>query len=57
LQDQNLKYNKESVNELVLILKPTEKAIKRVKNAMKIVFKTNMPIEGIISKLNPILRG
>jgi hypothetical protein len=52
-----LKYNKESVNELVLILKPTEKAIKRVKNAMKIVFKTNMPIEGIISKLNPILRG
>lgn len=49
--------NLPSKNKSVLIIKPTTKAIKRVKLSMKLTFKSNMPLAGIINKQNPIIRG
>jgi len=51
---RSLKRNEPSVNKAVLILKPTSKGIKRIKIKMKSIFKLNMPLAGIINKLNPI---
>jgi hypothetical protein len=54
-----LQYNKTGINESVLILKPTYKAIKRIKIVIKETFSHNksMPMGAIIRKLNPVIRG
>jgi hypothetical protein len=43
--------------ESVLIIKPTKKALQKVKMKMRLIFNANMPMEGTIRKLNPIIRG
>lgn len=49
--------NKVSVNKLVLILKPTQEAFKRIKYLIKSVLKTQISMIAMIKKLNPIIRG
>ena len=49
--------NKPSFNKKVLILKPSKESIKRVKHEMRIIFRSDMPMEGVIRKLNPVIRG
>lgn len=49
--------NKETKQETVLIIKPNDKGIKRLKLKIKSLIKINRPIRGIIRDLNPILRG
>jgi RNA-directed DNA polymerase len=41
----------------VLVIKPTNAAIKRVKAKIKAKFVSNKPIRGLIKDLNPILKG
>jgi predicted transcriptional regulator len=39
------------------MIKPTLKAVARVKYAMKVILNTKMPMVAIVKKLNPIIRG
>lgn len=57
LFDRNLKKNKSSYNKKILVIKPTNEAIKRVKAKIKAKFMSNKPIRGLIKDLNPILKG
>lgn len=57
LTPRNLKYNKKGSNESVLIIEPSSKGIRRVKLAIKSIFRLNAPMGLIIKKLNPIIRG
>lgn len=49
--------NKTSINSKVLIIKPTSKAVKRIMSSIRKIFKSDMPMKGLIQKLNPIIRG
>lgn len=53
----NFKYNAESKQNKVLIIKPTEKGLKTLKQKIKSIIKSNQKIEMIIREINPILRG
>jgi RNA-directed DNA polymerase len=57
LFERNLKKNKSSHNKKILVIKPTNEAVKRVKAKIKAEFMSNKPIRGLIKDLNPILRG
>lgn len=57
LFERNLKKNKSSYNKKILVIKPTNEAVKRVKAKIKAKFMPNKPIRGLIKDLNPILRG
>jgi hypothetical protein len=49
--------NKPSINTRVLIIKPTLKAIKRLKLKIKSIFKLKIPMIALIKLLNPLIRG
>ena len=51
------KLNKESEQNTVLIIKPTEKGVKKLKTVIKDIIKPNMKMGNIVRKANPILRG
>jgi hypothetical protein len=53
---RSLTRNKASKNKSVLVIKPTRKAVSKIKYNMKSIFKLNMSLEGIINKLNPVVR-
>lgn len=57
LIERNLSKNRSSVNKSVLIIKPTSEAVKRIKMSIKQTFRANLPLKGIIRKLNPVTRG
>ena len=49
--------NKETEQETVLIIKPSEKGISKLKDKIAQTIAKDSPLERIISDLNPILRG
>lgn len=49
--------NKEGKDPTVLVIRPSKKAIRKIKNDVSTNFKTDRPIGAIIRGLNPILRG
>jgi RNA-directed DNA polymerase len=57
LRERDLRYNKVSSNKLVLIIKPTQKANRRIRYVIKSVFRTQISMIAMIKKLNPIIRG
>ena len=57
LKSRNLKRNKSKTNKKVLIIRPSKKSIKNFKRKIKDKFRSNKPIQALISDLNPILRG
>jgi RNA-directed DNA polymerase len=57
LKERDLRYNKVSSNKLVLIIKPTQKANRRIRYVIKSVFRTQISMIAMIKKLNPIIRG
>jgi len=54
---RNFRKKKYNTNKRILIIKPTKKAIKRVKADIKAEFRSNKPIRALIKDLNPILKG
>jgi RNA-directed DNA polymerase len=54
---QNYRVNKISKSGLVLIIKPRNNALSRVKSNIKSEFRPNKPIQAIIKNVNPIIRG
>lgn len=58
LRKRDLKLNQSRNNKHVLIIRPQNKALIRVKNRLKEEFKIyNKPIETLIRDINPILKG
>lgn len=55
--DWHPEYNKETKQETVLIIKPSVKGIKKLKDSVRKITIIDKPIEKIIAELNPILRG
>lgn len=51
------KYNNETSQETVLIIKPSKKGIKKLMDSVRKIITINKPIHRIISELNPVLRG
>jgi RNA-directed DNA polymerase len=56
-KEWNPRLNQDTSQKTVLIIKPSEKGIKKLKNSIKERIVINAPIERIIANLNPILRG
>lgn len=55
--NRNPKYNNNTNQETVLIIKPSEKGIKKLMDSVRKIITINNPIERIITEINPILRG
>lgn len=53
----NPKYNRESEQETVLIIKPSKKGIQKLVTSIKKIIAINNPMVRIIADLNPVLRG
>lgn len=53
----NPKYNADTDQETVLIIKPSEKGIKKLKGTIRKIINMNKPLKKIISEANPVLRG
>lgn len=53
----NRKYNKETEQSTVLIIKPSDKGVKKLKATVKGIIRPDMKIENIIREANPVLRG
>ena len=53
----NAKLNKKTDQDTVLIIKPSEKGIKKLKDSISEKLERAKSIERLISELNPILRG
>jgi RNA-directed DNA polymerase len=51
------KYNNNTEQETVLIIKPSKKGIKKLMDSVRKVITINKSIQRIISEINPILRG
>lgn len=49
--------NNKTNQKTVLIIKPSEKGIVKLKQKLKNIFDRSKPMEGIVRELNPILRG
>lgn len=49
--------NKDTEQETVLVIKPSEKGKKKLKESVRKIITMNKPIKKIISELNPVLRG
>jgi RNA-directed DNA polymerase len=57
LVKRNSKYNKPGKGKLVLVIKPRNDALTRIKRKIKVEFSPNKPIQAIIKNVNPIIRG
>jgi len=53
----NPKLNRDTEQETVLIIKPRQKSIMKLKSSIRKVIVMNKPLEKIITEANPILRG
>lgn len=53
----NLRLNKITEQETVLIIKPREKSIAKLKNSLKRIIIMHKPLEKIVAEANPVLRG
>jgi Retron-type reverse transcriptase len=53
----NPKFNKQTTQETVLVIKPSKKGVQRLKDNIRSIIDKNKPIEALIRDLNPILRG
>jgi RNA-directed DNA polymerase len=51
------KFNSEDEQETVLIIKPSEKGIKKFKDSVRRITQRNKPFMSIIKEINPIIRG
>lgn len=55
--DWDPKLNSTSDQDTVLIIKPSKKGVKKLKDSIRKIIILNKPIRKIISEINPILRG
>ena len=55
--ERNIHLNRSGDQETVLIVKPTNKGIKKFTAAVFKIINPNKPLERIISDINPVLRG
>nr|UEX92728.1 hypothetical protein [Ophiocordyceps lanpingensis] len=55
--DWDPKLNNTSDQDTVLIIKPSKKGVKKLKDSIRKIITLNKPIRKIISEINPILRG
>lgn len=53
----NKTLNSKTNQKTVLIIKPSEKGLVKLKQKLKNIFDRSKPMEGIVRELNPILRG
>lgn len=53
----NPQLNQATKQDTVLIIKPREKSIAKLKNSLRKIIIMNKPIEKIVAEANPILRG
>lgn len=51
------KLNKQTEQDTVLIIKPSEKGIKKLKTTIREIIKPSMKMENIVREANPVLRG
>jgi RNA-directed DNA polymerase len=54
---RNLHLNRAGTQETVLIIKPSQKGVKKLKRNICKIINPNKPLPKIISEINPILRG
>lgn len=53
----NPKFNQKTDQETVLIIKPSEKGVNKLKDTMRKILVKDKPLSRIISEANPVLRG
>ena len=51
------KFNSITEQDTILIIKPSEKGIKKLKDTIREIIKPNKPMTAIVREINPVLRG